>query len=97
VADLSEREDVDRWIEARPEATRRRGATILASRAALRVWPLVARGLARRTKRQFAELTLAGARANAVGARRDFHQEYWWKPGQTTPSEGVDWGKAAGR
>jgi hypothetical protein len=62
MANFSRREDVERWIRARPEATRRRDATILASRAALRVWPL----LGRTGERQFAELTLAGVRANAL-------------------------------
>jgi len=51
---------MERWIRARPKASRRREATILASRAALRVWPLLASGLARMGERQFAELTLAG-------------------------------------
>jgi hypothetical protein len=97
MADINEIEDLRRWIEARPKATRWRDATILVSRAALRVWPLLGRGLARRDERPFAELTLAGVRANALGARRDFHQDYWWRPGETAPSEGVDWGKAVGK
>jgi len=66
MADFREREDVERWVEARPEATRRRDATILASRAALRVWPLLAGALGRRGEREFAESTLDVVRSNAL-------------------------------
>jgi hypothetical protein len=30
-------------------------------------------------------------------ARQDFHQDYWWKPGKTAPTSGVDLGKMAGQ
>jgi len=64
MADFSGREDVRRWIAGRPDDTRSRDARGLASRVSLRVWPLVARGLDRKSARYFAELTLAGVRAN---------------------------------
>jgi hypothetical protein len=66
MADFSRRKGLERWIEARPVATRQRDATILASRAALRVWPLLGGGLNRRGEPQFGELIFAGARANAL-------------------------------
>jgi hypothetical protein len=59
-------EDVIRWIEAGPVATRRHCATVLASRAALRVWPVLVRELDQVSERRFGELRLAGAQANAV-------------------------------
>jgi hypothetical protein len=66
MADFSKGEDVERWLKARPEATRQRDATILASRATLRVWPVLALELGQRSERRFAELSVSGARANAV-------------------------------
>jgi hypothetical protein len=62
MAEFSRREDVERWIRARPEASRWRDAAILASRAALRVWPLLVHG----PSQGFAGLNLAGVWANAL-------------------------------
>ncbi|MGO4869817.1 MAG: hypothetical protein ACLPGW_04290 [Roseiarcus sp.] len=66
MANFSNREDVDRWIKARPDATRWRDAAALASRAALRVWPLLGGELNLRGEALFDRLIFAGARANAL-------------------------------
>jgi hypothetical protein len=66
MADFRDEDDVRRWIEARPERRRRSDATILASRAALRVWPLLGGGLNRMGEQQFSGSMLVGVRANAL-------------------------------
>jgi hypothetical protein len=66
MVNFSDQEGVQRWIEARPEATRRRDATVLASRAALRVWPLVGGGVNRSGEPEFGGSVFASARANAL-------------------------------
>ncbi|MEM7056366.1 MAG: hypothetical protein AAF557_02140 [Pseudomonadota bacterium] len=45
MAEIKNREDLEKWLSARPEDTRRADAALIASRAVLRVLPLLARAL----------------------------------------------------
>ncbi len=54
-ADIANRESIRQWIDARPELHRRQEAVLLASRAALRVLPLIKKS-SRANQKQFAEM-----------------------------------------
>lgn len=63
--EIRDRESLLHWLNNRPKATRRQDSAILASRAALRVLPFIARADGSRES-QFARLTMAVFRANTI-------------------------------